>query len=97
MNFVTYEMQAVGRYNDNVDNIRIIISDALSGEVVGDARLTDFDNFWVELPEVTGRFKLKAKAIKELHKHFIESLDDLYHKAWLVDNGGWLMNNLEKR
>ena len=96
MNFVSYDMQALGRTKDKVDNIRIIVSDGINSKYVGDARMISFENIWLELPEVTGRYSLKSRAIKELDKHGISSLDELFSKAWLVDNGGWILHNMVK-
>lgn len=89
-------MQNTSNRQPDINNIRIIISDAISDKIIGDARMASFDNIWLELPEATGRYTLKKRAINELKKHCIKDLDELFSKAWLVDNGEWILKNIER-
>lgn len=96
MNFVTYNMVNTSTRTDTVNNITIEIRDAISSEVKGTARMTSFDDIWLELPEVQGRYQLRVPAKRQLENKFINNLDDLFHYAWLVSNGSWILHHIKK-
>lgn len=94
--FVTYKMENRSTRKDHINNIEIIISEALGDDQVGSARMVSFNDIYVKAEDIEGRFKLKKRAVKELERNFIFTLDDLFSKAWLVSNGGWIMHQLER-
>lgn len=95
MNFYTTTMENTSTRKDVVNSIRITVSDALNRQdVKGTASMLSFDNIWLDLPEKSGRYSLTAKAQKEMLKHHIADLDDLWHKRWLAD-GDWILRNLQ--
>jgi hypothetical protein len=96
MNFVSYNMINTSTRKDFVNNITINIVDGLNGTPVGYARMTSFNDIWLELPETQGRYELKPRALKQLDRHMIDTLDDLLRMAWLVDNGAYILNNLKE-
>lgn len=94
--WVHYEMENTSTRTDEVNNITIKVLDTFTGELVGTARMKSFDNIWVELPEVEGRYRLRKPAVKRLDEKMIRNMSDLMHYKWLVSDGQWILKNMVK-
>lgn len=94
--FVHYELHNTSTRKNEVNNILIEVFNTLNSTLIGTARMNSVNDIYVELPEVTGRYRLTKKAIRQLEAKNITSLADIVSKSWLLSNGAWIMLNLEK-
>lgn len=94
--FVHYSMENTSTRKDVINNITIGVHDTFTSKVVGTARMNNFTDIYLKLPEIQGRYQLRKPALRQLEQRGIETLTQLYSYAWLVDNGAWILRNLKK-